>query len=108
MGSEEHRTVATVLGAAAGALIGSRIGRELDEADRGCFAHGLEIGQPGKRVTWSNPSSGVSYSLVPGTGNKADGKSCRSFVLTASRDGKKDERRGTACQAGVGEWKVRA
>jgi uncharacterized protein YcfJ len=43
--SEENRTVAIILGTAAGALIGSAIGRELDEADRGCVAHALEIGK---------------------------------------------------------------
>ena len=107
VGSEEHRTVATILGAAAGALIGARIGRELDESDRGCVGHALEIGQAGKRVTWSNPATGVNYTLVPGTGDKAGGKSCRPFVLTATVGGKKQEHRGTACQAGVGEWKVR-
>ena len=50
--SEENRTVAIILGTAAGALIGSAIGRELDEADRGCVAHALEIGKDGQRITW--------------------------------------------------------
>jgi hypothetical protein len=65
VGSDGNRTVATIIGVAAGALIGSRIGRELDESDRGCFGHALEIGEPGRRVTWSNPNTGVSYSLLP-------------------------------------------
>jgi surface antigen len=106
-GSDEHRAVAIILGAAAGAFIGSRIGRELDEADRGCFAHALEIGRPDRPVTWLNPESGVRYALVPGAAGKSDAKTCRSFKLTATRGGKKEERRGTACQAGVGEWKIR-
>lgn len=106
-GSDDHRTVATILGVAAGALIGARIGRELDDADRGCVAHGLELGQPGRRVTWVNPKTGVRFALVPGGASKTDGKNCRSFVLTATRDGKKENRRGTACQAGAGEWKIR-
>jgi hypothetical protein len=39
--------VATILGAAAGELIGTTIGREVDEADRGCLAHSLEVGTVG-------------------------------------------------------------
>ena len=49
---EENRTVAIILGTAAGALIGAAIGHELDEADRGCVAHALEIGKDGQRITW--------------------------------------------------------
>jgi surface antigen len=105
-GPDEHRAVAIILGAAAGALIGSRIGRELDEADRGCFAHALEIGAPDRRVSWVNPESGVRFALVPGAAGP-DAKNCRTFRLTATRDGKMEERRGTACQSGVGEWKIR-
>lgn len=103
--SDDHRTVATILGAAAGALIGARIGRELDEGDRGCMGHVLEIGKAGQRVVWVNAGTGVSYVLVPGEGRKLDGRSCRSYVLTATRAGKKEEKRGVACQVGVGEWR---
>jgi surface antigen len=103
--SDEHRIVATIIGAAAGALIGAKIGRELDEADRGCMGHVLEIGEPGRRVVWANTRTGVSYVLVPGEGRKVKGKPCRQFTLTATRGKVKEEKRGTACQVGVGEWK---
>jgi surface antigen len=103
--SDDHRTVATILGAAVGGLIGAKIGRELDEADRGCFGHVLEIGQAGRAVAWTNSRTGVSYVLVPGAGKKVEGKPCRNFVLTATRDGQKDRKTGTACQTGVGEWR---
>jgi surface antigen len=107
VGSDGNRTVATIIGVAAGALIGSRIGRELDESDRGCFGHALEIGEPGRRVTWSNPNTGVSYSLLPGKGTKTANGGCRSFELLATRGGKKEKRNGTACQDAVGAWRIR-
>jgi surface antigen len=107
VGGEENRAVATIVGAIAGAFIGARIGRELDEADRGCFGHALEIGKPGGRVTWANSASGVSYVLIPGEPTKVGGKPCRTFVLSASRNGKQEKRRGTACQAGPGSWDIR-
>ncbi len=104
--SEDHRTVATILGAAAGALIGAKIGRELDEADRGCVAHALEIGEVGRRVAWTNAGTGVTYVLVPDAGKKSKNKSCRGFVLTATRGGKKEQRRGNACQSAAGRWEL--
>jgi surface antigen len=104
--SDEHRTVATILGAAVGGLIGARIGRELDDSDRACFGHVLEIGQAGRAVAWTNPRTGVSYTLVPEAGGKRDGRPCRNFVLSAARDGQKERKTGTACQAGAGEWRI--
>jgi surface antigen len=104
--SEEHRVVATILGATAGALIGAAIGRELDDADRGCLAHALEIGQAGRKVTWTNSRTGVTYVLVPDAGKKSKGKACRGFVLTASQGKKKEERKGNACQSAAGSWEI--
>lgn len=104
--SDDHRVVATILGAAAGALVGGAIGRELDEADRGCLAHSLEIGREGRRVTWVNSRTGVTYVLVPEAGDKSHGKACRKFVLTAQLGKKKEKRRGNACQTGAGRWEI--
>jgi len=105
--SEENRTVAVIIGAAVGALVGSRIGRQLDEADRGCFGHALEIGSAGHSVQWNNPATGVSYVVVPGAGEKLDGKSCRKFSLTASRGTATEKRSGTACQTSIGSWTIK-
>jgi len=104
--SPENRTVAVIIGAAAGALIGSRIGRALDDADRGCFGHVLEIGVAGKPVKWSNSSTGVSYTLVPGGGKEVKGKSCRQYSLTATRGKVTENRQGMACQTAVGVWSL--
>jgi surface antigen len=104
--SDDHRVVATILGAAAGALIGAAIGRELDDADRGCLAHSLEVGEVGRRVTWMNPRTGVTYVLVPEEGKKSNGKACRKFELTATAGKKKEKSRGTACQVDNGRWQI--
>jgi surface antigen len=106
VGSPENRTVAVIIGAAAGALIGAKIGRELDDADRGCFGHALEIGDAGRRVTWENRASGVTYTLVPGEGRKGSAGTCRDFTLTAMRDTESTKRSGKACQSATGVWKI--
>jgi surface antigen len=105
--SDDHPVVATILGAAAGALIGAAIGRELDDADRGCLAHSLEVGEVGRRVTWLNTRTGVTYVLVPEQGKKSTGKACRKFELTATAGKKKEKRRATACQVAAGRWEMR-
>jgi surface antigen len=106
VGSPENRTVAIIIGAAAGALIGAKIGRELDEGDRGCFGHALEIGAPGRAVTWRNRATGVDYVLVPGEGRNRSAGTCREFTLTAKLGSEKSKRSGKACQNSTGVWKI--
>jgi surface antigen len=102
----ENRTVAVIIGAAAGALIGSRIGRALDDADRGCFGHVMEIGVAGRPVKWSNPTTGVNFTLVPGEGRRVGGKSCRQYTLTSARGAVSEKKTGEACQTGIGVWSL--
>jgi surface antigen len=98
----EDRTVATIIGAAAGALIGHK----LDEADRACVGHALEIGDPGQRVAWTNESTGVHYEMVPGDDREHDGKACREFALSAVEGEETSSRRGVACQSEPGVWQI--
>ena len=104
--SSDNRTVAVIVGAAIGAVVGSRIGKALDNADRGCFGHVLEIGAAGRPVKWSNPTSGVSYLLVPGAGKEVKGKPCRQYSLTATRGKTTEKHQGTACQSSIGVWNL--
>jgi surface antigen len=104
----EDRTVATIIGAAAGALIGNWIGRKLDDADRGCIGHVLEVGKSGQRVLWTNESTGVRYELVPGADRERDGAACREFTLAAVAGEERSSRRGVACQSQPGVWEIAA
>ena len=102
----EDRAVATILGAAAGALIGNRIGRQLDEADRGCVGHALEIARKGQKLTWTNASSGVTYTMDVQDDSVREHLPCREFTLRASRDNRNTSRKGTACRLEDGVWRV--
>jgi surface antigen len=104
--SSDNRLVATIVGAAAGALIGKKIGHELDAGDRGCFGHALEIGEPGRRVTWTNDSTSVRYEMIPGSYRKRDGAPCRSFTLWVIAGGHKSSQIGVACRSRPGLWQV--
>lgn len=106
IGDDENRTVAIIIGAATGALIGKKIGRELDKADRGCFGHTLEVGKPGQRVTWVNEEARVRYEMSPGATNDEYGDSCRDYTLRAFHDDGVTSRRGVACQAEPGAWRI--
>ena len=104
--ADENRTVATIIGITAGALIGNRIGRELDEADRSCVGHALEIGHTGRLVVWTNDSTGVRYELAPGAAHARNGAACRQFTMKAVAGRQTSSRRGLACQSQPGVWQI--
>lgn len=102
----QNRTVATIIGVIAGAAIGNRIGHELDEADRGCFGHVLEIAKSGQRITWTNEATHVRYELSPGADRKRNGAACREFTLAAVAGTSNSSQHGVACQAQPGAWQI--
>lgn len=100
----DDRTVATILGAAVGALVGAKIGRDMDDRDRACMGQALELGASGRRVAWTNESSGIRYELVP-AGTPRDGApACREFTLVSFAGSERRENRGLACQERPGVW----
>jgi len=104
IGDGSGRTVAIIVGSVLGAVIGREIGSDLDEGDRGCVGHALELGKAGQRVRWQNETTGVTYVITPV--DTSAGDSCRSYKLTASRAGKSRTSDGRACRTGDGTWKM--
>jgi len=105
VGDGTGRTVAIIVGSVLGAVIGREIGRDLDESDRACVGHALELARVGQSVRWSNDKTGVNYLLSP-IAAKGSNDSCRSYKLTATRDGKSSSTNGKACRTGEGTWQA--
>jgi len=88
------------------ALIGKKIGEKMDDADRSCIGHALEIGQPGEVITWTNRDTGIEYQMIL----KADGSdrnaSCREYTLLGIAGDNKSFRQGVACQVEPGVWSI--
>lgn len=101
----DDRSVAIVVGTVIGAAIGSEIGRRMDQTDRNCAGHALELAGPGKTVAWQNPTTRVSYQLTPlEQGDSADG--CRKFRLIATGAFGLSEGRTVACPGDDGVWNL--
>jgi surface antigen len=106
VGKEENRQIAIVIGTIAGAAIGAQIGRDLDEADRACIGHALELAGDKKRVTWKGADGRTTYRLTPVRGFEQDGAHCREFDLRAASGEHQETKRAKACPAGAGNWRI--
>lgn len=107
VGDESNRTVAIVVGSVLGAVIGREIGKELDERDRACVGHSLELVKVGQKVRWVNEQTRVSYLLTPLAAVKGDPGDCRRYSLQATLDGKSRTSEGRACRSGEGTWMIK-
>jgi surface antigen len=96
----EERAIAVIVGAA--------LGKRLDESDRGCMGHALELASLRQTVAWTNAATGVSYRLTP-TGAFKDGAlTCRRFAAVVASGKGKESVKAAACRQGSGEWLFRS
>lgn len=75
-------------------------GSDLEDADRACAAHALELVRNHRTVRWS--AGGRAMALSTGGDTVANGLPCRPFVLFSG--GKRTL--GTACQAQPRLWEI--
>jgi surface antigen len=104
--SGDNKLIAILAGAAIGGVIGNEIDKELDDDDRRCFGHSLELLEDGSRVRWDGSRPNMFYSLTPTGRFERDGRVCRRFTLVRDWDGKKITRDAKACRHGEGEWRL--
>ena len=103
VGDEKDRPVAILVGGVIGAVIGAKVGRAIDDSDRACMGHALELAGEHKTVAWKS-SKGVQYELTP-TRNLGDrANPCREFLTKVSSAKASDAVKGVACRRANGEW----
>lgn len=106
IGKGDGRNVAIILGSVFGAMIGANIGRDMDQADRACFGHALELAKDNSKVTWSNPDTGVDYVVTPQRGYTYRNQPCREYTTRITYSGRTETVPGKACQNSEGVWDV--
>jgi surface antigen len=91
-----------------GGLIGTSVGRDLDDADkrvaRNAEYQALEFGRAGAPITWKSPS-GKTGEVIPQTTYSLNDTTCRDYTQAVFRDGRPEVARGTACRQPDGSWR---
>lgn len=110
-GGGGSRGTAIALGAIAGGLVGSSIGRELDAADRKAMSRAqydaFEYTPSGQGAQWYNPDSGHYGEVVPQPAyERGPGQYCREYTQTVNIGGDQQQAYGTACRQPDGQWEI--
>lgn len=106
-GEGSDRAVAIIVGSVLGAVVGREIGRDLDERDRACVGHSLELVKLGQKVRWVNDQTRVNFVLTPRAALKGDPQDCRRYTLQATLDDRASTSEGRACRTGDGTWAIK-
>jgi surface antigen len=93
-------------GAAVGAVIGHEIGDNMDDKDRACFGHSLELLEDGRKVEWRGSTSDMVYALTPYGRFERDGRVCRKFTFVRLENVRRVAYEGSACRYRAGAWRM--
>ena len=109
-GDSRNKSLATVLGAFAGGVIGQNIGAQLDERDRllagQAYNTALEYNPTDKAAEWRNPDTGTYGCVIPVTTYRQNGRYCREFTQEIFVGGQKQTGYGRACRQPDGSWEI--
>lgn len=111
LGGGKGQLLAVAVGALGGALLGSELGRSLDDNDKMRAAKtqqvALESNRSGQASNWVNPDSGHSGRVVPQQAyTRASGETCRNYEHTVTIEGRSEVITGTACRQPDGTWRA--
>lgn len=101
-----NKAIAIIVGSVLGAVIGNQIGKTVDQNDRGCVGHALELGSDHQTIYWNNPHTGIDYQVTPISGFTRNGMKCREYVLDLSGEGISESSHQKACRAQNGTWQA--
>jgi surface antigen len=108
VGKGSGKVPATIVGAFLGGVIGSNIGAKMDEADRRAAMQAqyraLEFGAPGSSTPWRNAQNGHHGTIVPGAPYRTVDRHCRDYTHTIYIDGRPETLQGKACRNPDGTW----
>ena len=109
-GAGTGRLATTGAGVLIGGLIGSEIGRSMDETDRirANQAINESYSAPiGDSITWNNPGTGNFGAVTPTRdGTSRSGQYCRELQQTITVNGRNQQGVGVACQQADGTWRI--
>ncbi|MCP3679110.1 MAG: glycine zipper 2TM domain-containing protein [Gammaproteobacteria bacterium] len=106
-GSGSGQLAATGVGAVLGGVIGSQIGTYMDRTDDLSMQQTLDSNPIGQPTEWNNPDNHQQYMVVPTRTFIYERHPCRDYTVIVTRpNGGRRVIHGTACRESNGEWRA--
>lgn len=109
IGNGRGQLAAVAAGTVLGYLLGSNVGRSMDQTDAACVERALEHADDGQDIVWDNPDRHARYEVTPTrTYQQNDGRYCREYTSSAIVNGREQTVYGTACRQPDGSWELQS
>ena len=86
----------------------SKLVDSMDERDRACMGHALELVRKGNTTAWTNPESGRAYRVTLGQDYVHAGLPCREFAAVVTAMGAQESVKGGACRRPEAKWELQS
>jgi len=95
-----------IIGAVAGGALGYYLGKQMEKSDHRKFERAMENNEDNETSRWTNQNTGNRYAVTPTSlyHDNSD-RICRDFTMSIQGN-KTETTKGTTCQTGDGKWKV--
>jgi surface antigen len=84
----------------------TKVFESMDERDRACMGHALELVRKGSAAAWSNAETGRAYRLTMGQDYVHEGLPCREFSAVVTARGAHETVKGGACRRPEARWEL--
>ena len=107
IGEGDNRLAAVGGGVFLGAIIGGSIGHYMDQVDQNCVGQALEHAPDGEVIAWNTPETGSAYQVTPvRTYQDTVGRYCREYQAVSVIGNQQQQTYGTACRQPDGSWQL--
>lgn len=100
----KDKKLAVIAGVVFGAMLGNKIGSDMDKLDIQCTGQVLERAKDGQMVRWQNDETGTKYRVSPYKTYEQDGHYCRKYETEIVDKGRISKLIGAACRNTDGSW----
>jgi surface antigen len=93
-------------GALVGGALGNIVGQKMDAQDKANMENAITTTPVNNQASWTNQSSGVTYTVTPVKQYQSAGSYCREYQTKVTVNGKTQDAYGKACRQPDGTWKI--
>lgn len=105
-GSGSGKVAAGLAGAAIGGFVGNRVGQYMDRQDKANYRSAVVNTPVGQQARWRNERTKTTYTVTPVKQYRQHDRVCRRYRTTVVVKGKETEAYGHVCKDKYGDWKI--
>jgi len=105
----DGKAAGVIMGALIGGIVGNQVGKYMDRQDRANMQNAIIRTPVGQQASWTNQNTNagpVTYNVRPVSNYYSGNRYCRKYHTTITIRGREQRATGHACRQPNGVWKI--